>query len=249
MLQELLLVRADPLFRPRRSRLRRRPPTKVTLLSSGQRRHQHRPRQGHGRPRWHQLYSNLNLNSAASNSSLCSSIRACVSKKLRYTAAAIDPKIITTTTQTRAMVLRLPNGDEAERRGWPHLGQVAACKDTSCPHEGQGIRFAMPPIVGVRQSPASPRSRGRNRCKFWQGSKGQTTATNRNKISVGPAPKPYSQIPTNSVSGEGPDRCKKWQVIHCRPRPQPLPQMVTTSLSASVLPNKIQKDPCRARPQ
>lgn len=30
----------------------------------------------------------------------------------------------------------------AERLGWPHLGQVAACKDTSCPHEGQGIRFA-----------------------------------------------------------------------------------------------------------
>lgn len=77
----------------------------------------------------------------------------------------------------------------------------------------------MSAIVGVRQSPARPEIEGGgNRCKFWQGSRGQTTATRRSKISIGPTPKPYSQIPTNSVLGEGPDRCKKWQVIHCQPR-------------------------------
>ena len=54
------------------------------------------------------------------------------------------------------IVLRFPNGDGAERRGWPHLGQVAACEDTSCPHEGQGIKFAMSfAAQGLTAIPAS----------------------------------------------------------------------------------------------
>ena len=43
-------------------------------------------------------------------------------------------------------------------------------------------------------------SEGRNRCKFWQGSRGQTTATNRNNLSVGLGTESGSQRLTTSLS-------------------------------------------------
>ena len=103
---------------------------------------------------------------------------------------------------------------------------------TGLEHEGHGERSLMSAIVGIRQSPARPEIEARKSVQVL-------------------------------ARFQGPNYCNKTQQDLYRPNSETLltnthkfsvgrgarsvQEMASHSLSASVLPNKIQQDPCRAK--
>ena len=111
--------------------------------------------------------------SAALSASFCNADkRFCLeilSKVVKRTIKPIKRRVARTPPTVRSNSVSFVPTNRLHHRGCPQPGQDAACADTFFPHEGHGIKFAMPTIMGIAINRCKPTGLDGRRCPLPDG--------------------------------------------------------------------------------